>query len=216
MFRNLAASYPHRLLDTSQLVCSCISVTHPWVPSRPTPNVPQVRCLRMESTRRSAAKNQRFRSKGELTKGDDQPQLPRYLRREALYSGSPAPRDDSRQQTKKRPSSQNTPAKPVYRSRHHNPSHEKAESEIRFLEPYVLSSRLKKLCDAGKIDAAVTLLKNTPLDAQNPPVWNTLIWECMKAKRFKLSYQLFIDVGSFLSICILPIYQTALLLYFIR
>jgi hypothetical protein len=38
------------------------------------------------------------------------------------------------------------------------------------------------------------MLKNAPLDAQNTPVWNTLIWECMKAKRFKLAYQLFIDV----------------------
>jgi hypothetical protein len=39
------------------------------------------------------------------------------------------------------------------------------------------------------------MLKNAPLDAQNTPVWNTLIWECMKAKRFKLAYQLFIDVS---------------------
>jgi hypothetical protein len=66
---------------------------------------------------------------------------------------------------------------------------------MRLLEPHVLSARLRKLCDNGQLDAAVAMLKNAPLAAQNTPVWNTLIWECMKAKRFKLAYQLFIDVS---------------------
>jgi hypothetical protein len=65
----------------------------------------------------------------------------------------------------------------------------------RLLLPHVLSVRLKKSCEEGKINDAVTMLKNSPLDAQNTAVWNTLIWECMKAKRFKLSYELFIDVS---------------------
>jgi hypothetical protein len=68
-------------------------------------------------------------------------------------------------------------------------------SNKRLLEPHVLSQRLKKLCDAGKLDDAVYMLKNAPLDAQNTPVWNTLIWECMKAGRFQLGYQLFTDVS---------------------
>ena len=63
------------------------------------------------------------------------------------------------------------------------------------LEPHVLSERLKKLCSANRLDNAVSLLKNAPLDAQNTPVWNTLIWEAMKAKRFKLGYELYVDVS---------------------
>ncbi|KAF8913893.1 hypothetical protein CPB84DRAFT_1669132 [Gymnopilus junonius] len=68
------------------------------------------------------------------------------------------------------------------------------KSELRLLEPHVLSARLKKLCDDGKIDGAVDMLKNAPLDAQNTPVWNTLIWETLKAKRYQLAYQLFVDM----------------------
>jgi hypothetical protein len=71
-----------------------------------------------------------------------------------------------------------------------------AEPPKRLLLPHVLSARLKKLCDEGNVDNAVSLLKNAPLDAQNTQVWNTLIWECMKAKRFRLSYELFIDVSA--------------------
>lgn len=67
---------------------------------------------------------------------------------------------------------------------------------LKLLEPHVLSARLKKLCDAGKIDDAVTVLKNVPLGAQNVPVWNTLIWECMKAKKYTLAYKLFTDVRT--------------------
>lgn len=33
-----------------------------------------------------------------------------------------------------------------------------------------------------------------PLDAQTPPVWNTLILECMKAGRYKLAYKLHTDM----------------------
>ncbi|EIN10613.1 hypothetical protein PUNSTDRAFT_84803 [Punctularia strigosozonata HHB-11173 SS5] len=38
------------------------------------------------------------------------------------------------------------------------------------------------------------MLKNSPLDAQNVPVWNTMIWECMKARRWALSYKLYTDM----------------------
>ncbi|KDQ64497.1 hypothetical protein JAAARDRAFT_118172 [Jaapia argillacea MUCL 33604] len=65
---------------------------------------------------------------------------------------------------------------------------------MRLLEPHVLSSRLKALCERGQVDQAVALLKSSPLDAQNPPVWNTLISECLKAKRYKLSYDLYTDM----------------------
>ena len=109
--------------------------------------------------------------------------VPRYLRRKLLNG------------TKKTSEPLGRGPSPIYRSKHLNPAQpDKEKSEIRLLEPHVLSARLKKLCDANKIDEAVTMLKNAPLDAQNTPVWNTLIWECMKARRFKLGYQLFIDV----------------------
>lgn len=65
---------------------------------------------------------------------------------------------------------------------------------MRLLEPHVLSGRLKKLADNDQLDTAVAMLKNAPLAAQNTPVWNTLIWECMKARRYKLGYDLFIDM----------------------
>lgn len=67
---------------------------------------------------------------------------------------------------------------------------------MKLLEPHTLSARLRKLCDRHQIEAAVSMLKNAPLDAQNAPVWNTLIWETMKARRFKLAYELYIDVSS--------------------
>lgn len=67
---------------------------------------------------------------------------------------------------------------------------------MRLLEPHVLSLRLKRLCNSGKIDEAILMLKNAPLAAQNTPVWNTMIHEAMKAQRYSLSYQLYIDVGS--------------------
>ncbi|KAJ7638808.1 pentatricopeptide repeat-containing protein [Roridomyces roridus] len=82
---------------------------------------------------------------------------------------------------------------PRFRSRHYDPTQEKSPT-MRLLEPHVLSARLKKLADDAQLDTAVAMLKNAPLAAQNTPVWNTLIWECMKAKRFKLAYQLFVDM----------------------
>jgi hypothetical protein len=69
------------------------------------------------------------------------------------------------------------------------------EKDKRMLRPHVLSERLKKLCSEGKVDDAVALLKKMPLDAQNTPVWNTLIWECMKVERYALAYRLFVDVS---------------------
>jgi hypothetical protein len=64
------------------------------------------------------------------------------------------------------------------------------------LEPHILSQRLKKLCDQGKLTEAIEKLKSSPLDAQNAVVWNTVIWECMKAKQYQLAYKLFVDVSN--------------------
>ncbi|KAG6814175.1 hypothetical protein H0H92_000851 [Tricholoma furcatifolium] len=107
----------------------------------------------------------------------NEPQLPRYLRRQGKQTNTPPEADK------------------VYRSRHYNPTTpEQDKSNMRLLEPYTLAKRLKKLCDENKIDAAVEMLKNSPRDAQNTQVWNTLIWECMKVKRFTLSYKLYTDM----------------------
>lgn len=124
-----------------------------------------------------------------------QSKIPRYLRREAAhiaedmdFSSPPPPRNGP----------EASGSKSRFRSRHLT---EESRVEIRnpsgkivLLEPHVLSARLKKSCEAGHIEEAVSMLKRSPLDAQNPPVWNTLIWECLKAKRFQLAYQLYIDV----------------------
>ncbi|KAF9009071.1 hypothetical protein BDQ17DRAFT_1219986, partial [Cyathus striatus] len=112
--------------------------------------------------------------------------LPRYIRRQALQKDTASSSKHSTSQSH---------LEPKFRSRHFDPASEKKpKAEIKLLEPHVLSSRLKKLSESGKLEDAVALLKNAPLDAQNTQVWNTLIWECMKHKRFKLGYQLYVDL----------------------
>jgi hypothetical protein len=63
------------------------------------------------------------------------------------------------------------------------------------LKPNVLVGRLKELFEANNIDGAIHALKNSPADAQNTPVWNTVIWECMKMRKWTLAYKLYVDVG---------------------
>ena len=120
------------------------------------------------------------------------PKLPRFIRRQHLQKQITS-------KTKAQPPSPSPSPKvlPTYRSRHYDPSNEASKTNIRLLEPHVLSGRLKKLCDSNNIDDAVYMLKNAPLDAQNTQVWNTLIWGALKMKRFQLSYQLFVDVSAF-------------------
>ncbi|RPD67095.1 hypothetical protein L226DRAFT_452414 [Lentinus tigrinus ALCF2SS1-7] len=67
---------------------------------------------------------------------------------------------------------------------------EDTKTEKRLLKPHVLSGRLTKLCDEGKLDEAVETLKNMPLDAQNVSVWNTLVSHAGRRNRFQLAYQL--------------------------
>lgn len=119
--------------------------------------------------------------------GEHQP--PRWLRRQNLQKRT------AREDKTVLPLSNDVP---IYRSKHLTPDVAKAKEAskegLKLLEPHTLSQRLKKLCDRGKLDDAVSLLKNSPLDAQNTPVWNTLIWEAMKLKRYKLAYSLYVDV----------------------
>jgi hypothetical protein len=125
----------------------------------------------------------------------NEPKLPRFIRRQHLQEGSSKHGQQITSKTPSQSPSLSPRVPPTHRSRHYDPSNEEPKANMRLLEPHVLSKRLKNLCDSNKIDDAVGMLKNTPLDAQNTQVWNTLIWEALKAKRFQLSYQLFIDVG---------------------
>ena len=126
----------------------------------------------------------------------NEPKLPRFIRRQHLQEGSSMKHAQQiTSETGAQSVSLSPRVPPTHRSRHYDPSNEVSKANMRLLEPHVLSKRLKNLCDSNKIDDAVHMLKNTPLDAQNTQVWNTLMWEALKAKRFKLSYQLFIDVS---------------------
>ena len=127
----------------------------------------------------------------------NEPKLPRFIRRQHLQEGSSKKHiQQITSKTRAQFPSLSPSVPPTHRSRHYDPSNEAPKANMRLLEPHVLSKRLKTLCDSNKIDDAVSMLKNAPLDAQNTQVWNTLIWEALKAKRFKLSYQLFIDVST--------------------
>ncbi|OBZ76233.1 hypothetical protein A0H81_04014 [Grifola frondosa] len=64
----------------------------------------------------------------------------------------------------------------------------------RMLRPAVLSERLIKLSREDRLDDAIIMLQNAPLDAQNAIVWNTLIKHVLEARRYKLAYQLYIDM----------------------
>jgi hypothetical protein len=76
------------------------------------------------------------------------------------------------------------------------PSNDNPERPKRLLEPYVLSRRLANLATQGRLDEAVDMLQNSPLDASNVITWNTLLLHCMKDNRFKLGFKMFTDVRS--------------------
>ena len=124
-----------------------------------------------------------------------EPQIPRYLRRQRLQM-------EKREEGRRVLLRQNDTSK--YRSkrltRDSITARETNKERLKLLEPHVLSQRIKKLCDRDKLDDAVSLLKNSPLAAQNTPAWNTLIWETMKVKRYKLAYSLYTDVRRLLQI----------------
>jgi hypothetical protein len=121
--------------------------------------------------------------------------LPRFLRRKLLQKTSGNTSSSKSVHNENGIGASVSKAKPVYRSKHYDPSRETTpKSEMRLLEPHVLSARLKKLSDSGKLGDAETMLKNAPLDAQNTPVWNTIIWGALKCQRYNLAFQFYIDV----------------------
>ncbi|KAI5893311.1 uncharacterized protein SCHCODRAFT_02499722 [Schizophyllum commune H4-8] len=82
----------------------------------------------------------------------------------------------------------------VYRSKHWDPTKDEGKGEKKMLDPYVLSKRLQKMCSEGKLEEAIETLQTMPRDASSTPVWNMIIWECMKAKKYKTAYQLYVEM----------------------
>lgn len=180
-----------------------------YIPHQDTSNEPKLpRFIRRQHLQEGSSKKhaQQISSKTEISRFAltrflprdtvNEPKLPRHIRRQQPQEGSSQNHvQQITSKTRAQSPSLFPRVPPTHRSRHYDPSNETPKANMRLLEPYVLSRRLKNLCDSNKIDDAVVMLKNAPLDAQNTQVWNTLMWEALKAKRFKLSYQLFIDVG---------------------
>jgi hypothetical protein len=79
-----------------------------------------------------------------------------------------------------------------------SPSSSSPRKEKRPLQPYELSRRIIAVCQRGDVDLAVTSLQKAPRNAQNIKVWNTVIQQCMSAKKYKLAYSVFTDV------CVIP------------
>ncbi|KAH7929442.1 hypothetical protein BV22DRAFT_1056862 [Leucogyrophana mollusca] len=137
-----------------------------------------------------------------------EPLLYRFITTDKYSDGRSSPSSLFRRQSEnrsppdshKRPSEKrNTPPRPSssYDKPGHRPTQRDAEGQQppkRLLTPYNLAMQLKRLCSEGNYDAAVDRLKSTPRDAQNVKVWNTMISECLEAKRFSLAYDLFTDM----------------------
>jgi hypothetical protein len=75
-----------------------------------------------------------------------------------------------------------------------SPSSPSFREEGPLSETYELSRRLIELCQRGDVDLAVTALQEAPRNAQNIRFWNTIIQQCMKARKFHLAYSVFTDV----------------------
>ncbi|KAI0747429.1 hypothetical protein BC629DRAFT_1599349 [Irpex lacteus] len=93
---------------------------------------------------------------------------------------------DNHQQNKPRTVTRHTGGRP--------PSGYGAGRAKPLLRPYVLLQRLQLLCKEGKYDEAVSALQKAPLDAQNVVVWNGLIAEVTRARKYQLGYRLYIDM----------------------
>ncbi|KZV81170.1 hypothetical protein EXIGLDRAFT_844824 [Exidia glandulosa HHB12029] len=61
------------------------------------------------------------------------------------------------------------------------------------LRAYDLTQRLDKKCEEN-LDEAYEELQRMPRDAQDIVSWNTMIWHAMKAARYKLAYQMFVEM----------------------
>ena len=67
---------------------------------------------------------------------------------------------------------------------------------VKGLKPYEVAARVNILVHENKLEHAITMVENLPLDTVNVVVWNTLISAAIKATRYKLAFELYYDVSS--------------------
>ncbi|KAH8118677.1 hypothetical protein DFH11DRAFT_1502547 [Phellopilus nigrolimitatus] len=67
-------------------------------------------------------------------------------------------------------------------------------SEQRNLRPTVLSARIKKLADEGKLEDAIQVVLDAPKNKLNVIVWNTLLSFLMKAEKRNRAYSIYIEM----------------------
>ncbi|GJJ15628.1 hypothetical protein Clacol_009906 [Clathrus columnatus] len=65
---------------------------------------------------------------------------------------------------------------------------------IKLLTPVILSARITKLFQQGRLQEAINMVKYSPLDAQNAAVWATLIGFVMSEKKYKEAFRLFTEM----------------------
>ncbi|KIM29425.1 hypothetical protein M408DRAFT_328697 [Serendipita vermifera MAFF 305830] len=65
---------------------------------------------------------------------------------------------------------------------------------VKGLKPYEVAARADVLVQENKLDHAITMVENLPLDAVNVVVWNTLISAAIKEERYKLAFELYYDM----------------------
>lgn len=65
---------------------------------------------------------------------------------------------------------------------------------VKGLKPIEVVQRINALLREEKLDHAITMVENLPLDAVNVVVWNVLIQAAIKQARYKLAFELFYDM----------------------
>lgn len=76
-----------------------------------------------------------------------------------------------------------------------HPPKDKRNPPVKLLKPYDLANEVHKMCGRGDIDGAIRRLQNTPRDAQNTSVWNTMISHCVRVGKYHRSFDVFNDVS---------------------
>jgi len=76
-----------------------------------------------------------------------------------------------------------------------HPPKDKRSPPVKLLKPYDLAKEVHQMCGRGDIDGAIRRLQNTPRDAQNTSVWNTMISHCVRVGKYHRSFEVFNDVS---------------------
>lgn len=69
--------------------------------------------------------------------------------------------------------------------------HRRRRDDDEELKPHKVSIAVKALAEQQELDKAIEYVSNLPSAALNTPVWNTLISEVYKARKFNLAWQLY-------------------------